>query len=297
MRFGLDGERLRRPPGVWRAGPLMSVLLLVVTLAIMLVTSLVGLELEGLVRAAANLGLLALPLVLWWALYYRPARRMGRLLPRMPTLMILAAVFANGVALPIIDQVYEVDAWLPHTSGLTRIIGYTLIVGFLQEYLKFIIIRFTVYPNALMERADGVAYGVAVSLGFAALLGLRFFIDGGSAPLGPAAARVTSITLSQVAFGAVLGYFFSGARFARQEPPVWWFAVGIAVTALLNGLYIALRGGLIVGSFGIGATANTPLLALLLAVAFALGTFAVLGFLSRQAEIREAAVPGARVLR
>ncbi len=297
MRFSLDSERLRRPPGIWRAGPLLCVTLLGVALAAMLATSLVGLELEGLALVAADAGVLVLPLALWWGLYYRPARRMGRLLPRMPWLMILAGVLANGVALPIIDEVFAVDAWLPNTSGLTRIIGYTLIVGFLQEYLKFAALRYTVYPDAFIERGDGVAYGVAVALGFAALLNLRFFIDGGPAPLGAAAARVAGVTLAQVAFGAVLGYFLSAARFARQEPPVWWFTLGLAVTALLNGVYTALRGGLIVGAFGIGATANTPLLALMLSAALSLGAFAVLGFLGRQAEIRESAMPGGRVFR
>lgn len=297
MRLGPNAERLRRPPDAWRAGPTLCAILLAVALVAWLISSVIGLELEGPPLTLLNAGLLALPLALWWALYYRPARRSGKPLPHMPGLVVLAGVLANGVALPVINQVFEVDAWLPNQSGLTRIIGYMLIVGFLQEYLKFAAVRYTVYPDALVERADGVAYGVAVALGFSTMLSLHFFIEGGPAPAGPAAARIASVTLSQAAFGAIQGYFLTSARFSRQEPPVWWFTLGLVVTAFLNGLYTALRGGLIVGSFGVGAAANTPLLALVMGGVFALSTFGILGFLNRQAEIRDAALPGGRVFR
>jgi RsiW-degrading membrane proteinase PrsW (M82 family) len=297
MAFGYREREEPRRPGIWRAGPAMSVALLAVALGASLLTGLVGLRLDGAARIAANLALIILPLATWWMAYYRPAQRAGRALPHMPALILLGALLANGLALPIIHEGYEVDAWLPRASGLTRIIGYTLIVGFLQEYLKFAAVRYTVFPDALHERGDGVAYGVTVALGFATTLSLRFFVDGGSAPLGPGAVRVISITLSQIAFGAVNGYFLSGARFARKEPPAWWFTLGLLVTALLNGLYLALRGGLIVGTFGVGSTANSPLLGLALVGALALGTFSVLGFLNGQAEAREAAMPGGRVFR
>lgn len=296
MRFSLDeGERLRRPPGIWQAWPALCVVMLLVALAASLVTSLVGLELEGPLRTIANGALVLLPLGLWWVLYYRPVRQRGRVPPRIVALILLAGVLANGVAVPVVNELYAVDTWLFDQSGLTRIIGYMLIVGFLQEYLKFAIIRYTVYPGGLVERGDGLAYGIAVSLGFAVVLSLHFFIDGGPAAFGPAAARVAGITLSQVTFGAILGYFFTSARFSRREPPVWWFVAGLTVAAFFNGLYVALRAGLVVGGFGIGSTANVPLLPLLMAGALALGSYAVISFLNRQAEIRDAASPGRSV--
>jgi RsiW-degrading membrane proteinase PrsW (M82 family) len=285
-------EDVARPPGIWRAGPLMVLLLGGFAAALMLVTGIVGLSLEGAALKAVNLGLALLPLGVWWVVYYLPARRRGRALRYTFGLMLLGGLLANGVAIPVINDVFAVDEWLVTASGLTRIIGYTLIVGFLQEYLKFAAVRYTVYPDGLSERGDGVAYGVIVSVGFAVVWGLRFFVDNGGSPLDAAALRVVSISLLQMATGAVNGYFLTTARFSREEPPVWWFALGVAVSALLNGLYVALRSGLVIGSFGIGSTANAPFLGLVGGVAAALVVFAVLAFLNRQAEAREAASPG-----
>lgn len=285
-------EEMPRRPGIWRAGSVMALALGGGALAVMLMARFVGLRLDGLARKGANLGLVFVPLGVWWAVYYWPARRRGRALRHMPALILLGGLLANGVALPIIHEIFQVETWLVTASGTTRIIGYTLIVGFLQEYLKFAAVRYTVFADILRERSDGVAYGVAVSMGFAVVLSLRFFADNGPTPLDTATIRVVSIALSQMAFGAVNGYFLSAARFAQPEPPVWWFTLGVAVTALLNGLYVVLRGGLVVGSFGIGSTANVPLLGLAAVVALALVTFAALGFLNRQAEARDAASPG-----
>jgi RsiW-degrading membrane proteinase PrsW (M82 family) len=285
-------EDIARPPGIWRAGPLMVLLLAGFAAALMLVTGIVGLSLGGAALDVANLGFALLPFAVWWVAYYLPTRRRGRVLRHTFGVMLLGGLLANGVAIPIINNVFAVDEWLVTASGLTRIIGYTLIVGFLQEYLKFAAVRYTVYPDGLLERGDGVAYGVIVSVGFAMVYGVRFFVDNGASPLDMAMLRVVSITLPQITVGAVNGYFLTAARFSREDLPVWWFTLGVAVSALLNGLYVALRSGLVVGSFGIGSAANSPFLGLIGGVAMALVVFAVLAFLNRQAEAREAASPG-----
>ncbi|MBN1285698.1 MAG: hypothetical protein JXB47_09890 [Anaerolineae bacterium] len=295
--MALHREEMPIQPGIWRAGPVMTLALAGLALAGLLVTGLVGLQLDGLVLNLADLALVVVPLGLWWLAYYRPAQRTGKAVRYMPVLILASAVITNGLALPIIERIYRVDAWLVNAPGNTRIAGYTLIVGFLEAYLKFALIRYTVFPHAMRERGDAVAYGVAVSLGFAAVQSLRFFLDGGAAPLGPAVLRVAETYLSQIAFGAVLGYFFASARFARRAVPVWWFALALAVTALLNGLYTVFRAGIIVSGFGISGTANSPILGLAVATVLALGVFFVLTFLNGQAEARDAATPGMVIYR
>ncbi len=291
MAFVVDEGQPTRAR-IWRAGWLIAFILAGSAFAVLLLTGLVGLALDGLARNAVNMALVLMPAGVWWLAYYRPTRRAGAVLPSILWLVLGGALLTNGVAVPIVHDVFEIDRWLVTAPGSTRIIAYTLIVGFLQEYLKWAAVRYTVFPDAFRERGDGVAYGVAVSVGAAGILNLHAFTTKGSMPLDAAAIHVAETALSQMAFGAVNGYFLSSARFSRQELPPWWFAFGIGVTALLNGLYVVFRGGVIVSGFGIGRTANTPILGLALVTALALGAFFVLGFLNQQAEARDAASPG-----
>lgn len=292
-----QSEEIPLRPGIWRAGPVVTILLAGAAVAVLLVTGFVGLALDGLALNIANVLLVVAPLGLWWLIYYRPARRHGNATRHMFRLILVAGLVTNGLALPIIENIYHPDEWLVNAPGNTRIIAYTLIVGFLEAYLKFALIRYTVFPQQIRERGDAVAYGVAVSLGFAAVQSLHFFMEGGAAPLASATIRVVSTYLSQIAFGAVLGYFFASARFTRRGVPVWWFALGLAITALIAGLYTVFRGGIVVGSFGIGSTANAPLLGLLVPILLTLGIFFVLTFLNGQAEARDAASPGMVIYR
>jgi hypothetical protein len=82
--------------------------------------------------------------------------------------------------------------------------------------------------------------------------------------------------IAQAGFCAVMAYFLAGAKTGAK--PVWWVPAGLALAALLNGLFSSLRQEIIVQ----GLTYN-PLSALVLAAGFVALTLSVLFALQRRA--------------
>jgi protease PrsW len=78
---------------------------------------------------------------------------------------------------------YVFDLVLPltnHTSILQQFIKAFFIVGFTEEFSKYIIVRYVAQPNkAFNEPFDGIVYAVMVSMGFAATENIYYVINGG----------------------------------------------------------------------------------------------------------------------
>jgi hypothetical protein len=79
---------------------------------------------------------------------------------------------------------------------------------------------------------------------------------------------VTEVALAHAAFGGLLGYFLGRAKL--EQEPVWWLPAGLALTALLNGLFNLVRGQLDPGTISRGGPGLPSFNGLLLAGALAL---------------------------
>lgn len=95
-------------------------------------------------------------------------------------LALFAASYLFGfvAALPMIIAIYLVNTyWLVHVESLRRILFYGFIlIGFLSELTKFLILRYKYMPNEhLTKPFDGVLFSVMVSMGFATLANIYFY--------------------------------------------------------------------------------------------------------------------------
>jgi RsiW-degrading membrane proteinase PrsW (M82 family) len=176
---------------------------------------------------------------------------------------------------------FHVQDWLG-ASLLVELLGAILIVGFVQEFLKYAAVRYSVYTSAEFdERLDGVLYGTAAGLGFATALNIYYVVDSGGVNLATAAIQVTVVALAQASFASITGYFLGRAKF--EEEPVWWLPAGLTLAATLNGIFHVLLGHVVrSGSVLAGQTIN-PWLGLVLATAFAAVCLAVVLVLIRRA--------------
>ncbi|MDD3526000.1 MAG: PrsW family glutamic-type intramembrane protease, partial [Bacteroidales bacterium] len=89
-------------------------------------------------------------------------------------------LFGFVAALPMIIAIYLVNTyWLVHVESLRRILFYGFIlIGFLSELTKFLILRYKYMPNDhLTKPFDGVLFSVMVSLGFATLANIYFYFQ------------------------------------------------------------------------------------------------------------------------
>ncbi len=230
-----------------------------------------------------------LPLLAWFAISYRGER--NALEPRAGILgvMILGALVANGVAIPLEERLFTPDRWLPSSSFFGRVFGYMFTIGFTIEFLKYAILRYTVWPREFRQRLDGIAYALAVSQGFAVMVNLRVALDPDTTLLATTL-RVASITYSHLAIGLIVGVFLAELRLGKQ--PIFWMPMGLLFAAFLEGLYFAFRSLSIVGGLKIGSTASSPVRGLLLAVGLISLMYLILSFLIESADSRMEALAG-----
>jgi RsiW-degrading membrane proteinase PrsW (M82 family) len=108
-----------------------------------------------------------------------------------------------------------------------------LIAGFFEEFLKYrVLTQYSAKQPAFNEPMDGVVYGVAASLGFAALENLRFVNAGGWTV---AISRALTAVPAHACWGAIIGYYVGQARFISGWPlsP----RRGLWIAALIHGMY------------------------------------------------------------
>ncbi len=278
-----EGRQVRTYRPVWRTASIEIVLLLIVVGVVLMVSRFVHPTLTETQKTAVGISFALLPLLLWYGISYRQEAQARRPRGRLLIVLVLSMLAANAVGVPLVERVFAVDQWLPTTGGLTRIIGYMLAYGVTSEFLKFAVLRFSVWPIYFKTRADGIAYSMAAGLGYAAVLSINYVVNEAPEP-SAVALRVAGITLSQVAIGTIVG--FQLAELTIGKPPVLWMPLSVALAALLQGLYVAFRAGLIVGGISATATGNVPAASLGIAMFMVVLLFSTISFLINNAERR-----------
>lgn len=266
---------------VWRSGVayVIAVALFSVAAAVLLRT--VQPTLSGASLALAGVVLALVPAALWLAFFYAQDRLEPEPKGYVLGVFVLGALLAGAIGIPVVRNLFHVQTWLG-ASPLVTILGSILIVGFVQEFLKYAAVRYSVYGlPEFDERLDGVLYGTAAGLGFATMLNINYIVESGGVNLAMAAIQVTVTALAQSSFAGITGYFLGRAKF--EDEPVWWLAAGLALAATLNGIFHVLLGALVRrGSILAGQTIN-PWLGLALAAVIAAVCLAAILYLIRRA--------------
>lgn len=240
-------------------------------LAFVLIVRMLFPVLPGSARQASvgvGLGLALVPAVLWLILFYAYELREPEPLTYVLEVAILAGILTAAVAIPLVRELYGTARWL--SSGpLVTLLGSVLVIGAIQEFCKYLAVRYTVFENEdFDEVADGVAYGTAAGLGVATVLNLSFVLGASGVAAGPAVLRIVVTALAHASFGGVIGYFLGQAKVHGRDSGILW---GFLVATLLNGLVTFLLGA--VTRSGL---AYHPLNGLMLAAAVAVVVMAVL---------------------
>lgn len=269
---------------VWRTAWLEAVILLVLTAALVFGTRLVDLRLPATAERALSFVYAILPLGLWLGISYAAERRALQPRRNLPAVVILGGLAASGVAVPL-TAIFAAEEWLSTASGLDRIIGYTLTVGVVHEFLKYAVLRYSVWRTEFNTRLDAVAYAMAAAIGFATALNIHFALSN-TLNLASAALRMTEITLAQVAISPILGFVL----YELRKPNVFVLipVLGVLIAALFNALSIVIRAGLIVAGVSRTSTANNAIYGLGMALFLIVVLFSALSFLVRAADEREA---------
>ncbi len=259
---------------VWRSGVVEIVAVVIFAVVVALIVGATKPAMEGVTLALVGVVLALVPAVLWLIFFYGQDRLEPEPKGFVIGVFVLGALLASAAGIPIVRGLFRVQDWLSQ-SLIVNILGSILIVGFVQEFLKYAAVRYSIYLHPEFdERMDGILYGTAAGLGFATMLNINYVIESGGVDLGVGVIRIVVTALAQASFAGITGYFLGRAKF--EEEPVWWLPLGLTIAAILNGLFTVVRGGITrVGSAMSGQTAN-PWYSLILATVVAAVVFVVL---------------------
>jgi protease PrsW len=122
---------------------------------------------------------------------------------------------------------------LDPTSLTQQAVHAFLLVALIEEFSKFIFVRWVLYPNKnFNEPFDGIVYSVTVSLGFAGLENILYVMDGG---VETAVLRMFTAVPAHASFGVLMGYFLGKAKFEHRKAHYAIYALGVAT--LFHGAY------------------------------------------------------------
>jgi protease PrsW len=131
----------------------------------------------------------------------------------------------------------RITHWSSETPNLFHaFLGAMLIVGFVEEGCKFLVVRFYSYHQpAFDEPYDGIMYSVMAALGFATIENILFVLTAGA---GAGMMRAVLSVPSHAFDGVLMGYFLGEAKFARSDAHGNWLSgLGFALAVLAHGTY------------------------------------------------------------
>jgi len=267
--------------GVWATGVVQIAALVVFVLIVELILSSASITLDQTGLLIAGVVLAIVPALMWLAFFYAQDRLEPEPKGYVGGVFLLGALLAASIGTPLLRDVFRTQEWLG-SSTVTTILGSILVVGVVQEFLKYAAVRYSIYQSREFdERVDGIVYGTAAGLGYATMLNIQFVIDSQGADLRAAMIRIVITALAQASFAGITGYFLARAKF--EEEPVWWLPSGVALAAILNGIFTYVRGEITTTRLSLSGGGFNPWPGLILAAAVALAVLLLLGFMIRRA--------------
>ena len=279
-RSGVMGSR-----ALWAAGMGEVVALLVFVGIVTIIAHFLPTTLSGASLVLAGVILAVVPALIWLLFFYQQDRLEPEPKTYVVRVFLLGALLASGVGIPLVRGLFAINSWL-YSDRLTHLLGSILVVGFLQEFLKYAAVRYSVYDSPEFdERVDGIIYATAAGLGFATMLNFDYVVSRGGVDLGMGVIRVTITALAHGSIAGVMGYFLGQARF--EHTPLYYLPAGLVVAAVLNGLFFWIQDEVTLR----GMTVN-PWYGLILAVIIAVILLAIVFWLIRRANAETLALAG-----
>lgn len=110
-----------------------------------------------------------------------------------------------------------------------------LLVALIEEFSKFIFVRWVLYPNKnFNEPFDGIVYAVSVGLGFASLENI-LYVMGSANGIATGVLRMFTAVPAHATFAVLMGYFMGLAKCEKGKAHYVWYGLGAAT--LFHGAY------------------------------------------------------------
>ena len=277
---------------VWRRISFQLVVVSAILSAIVLASEFLPLRYSADAGTLLSLALALLPSLAWLLVSVLPEYRVLRPRRRLIGVAVLSGLTASAIGLPLTEEFFRLEQWLPLQSVFQRILGYTLTAGTVDVGLKFLVLRYLVYPQALRVRGDVVAYAIASAIGYSFYLNLTLIWRIQPAWDLAAIYVLSNITIQLasslfIALGIIESYF--------SDAFVLVLPMNLLVAAATTGLIAPLVSGVMSGPLDVAGAADRPLFGLLLLIACLVLSLGTVYFLYSNSERREREAYGSHV--
>jgi len=167
-------------------------------------------------------------------------------------------------AIPMVIGLYLASqyALIENTGSLRRHLLFSfVIVGFLAEFTKFLLLRYYFIPKeGISKPFDGILYSVMISMGFAMVANIYFYLAW-PPPFNEPIVTL-SLPLANLIIGIILGFFIGFGKFRKQHVD---YLTALGAATFFHGFYIfciLARDFVLLGLVGFVALIIAVLLAL-----------------------------------
>jgi protease PrsW len=123
---------------------------------------------------------------------------------------------------------------IDENSLLDQFFNAFFLVALVEEFSKFIFVRFVLYPNKnFNEPFDGIVYALMVSMGFATLENVLYTFQYG---VETGIVRMFTAVPAHATFGVLMGYFLGKAKFTHAKE-IYYAFIALLVATLFHGSY------------------------------------------------------------
>lgn len=269
---------------VWRSIVIESFLLISIVIGVYGAFEVVGINFSDQFIGYINGGLALAPMILWLVFSLWRERFVQEPRPQLLTIFIITALVANAVNIPLLENYIDVSKWLSPASAIDRIIGYTITVGIIQEFTKYLIIRYFAWNTHFRIRQDSIAYGMAAAIGYITVVNLHFAFTTSISP-SQIALRILHIYVIHIVATVIMSYGLAEIKFNPRSLLLLPFTLILGATT--TGIAIPTRAGLINAGFFLGISGQSLLFDLIFSVVFLVIPLVIVAFLYDTAETRE----------
>jgi hypothetical protein len=269
----------------WRSIFIENSILIALMLLIFIAFNFLGASLVGTTLRLVNIFIALIPTLLWLVFSRVPENSVVEPRRRLLTVFTVTALVANAIGLPLLKTVFEPDAWLPLQSPVFRILGYMATLGILQEFLKYLVIRYIVWPSHYRVRLDAVAYGAASAVAYAMVVSLDYVLNNPFAAPDVVVLRVFATLAVHMVGSIVVGFGLSETLFSHALS--FFLPMMMILAAALSGLAVAMRASFMNAPLSITISSQREIFGLGFSLIFYMAGMAVFFFLFNITERRE----------
>lgn len=175
-----------------------------------------------------------IPPLLWLTIFYRQ----DRLNPEPKSLvfktLVLGALIQKAIYVPLVSLLFPSGNSGFASIGNKMVIT-IILIAFIQEATKLLTVRYSVYPsNEFDEDIDGIIYGSALGLGFAAMTSIESIISSGGAMITNVTSLVVIETFAHASITGLSCYILGVSKHAKFK--IYRLPLALILAAALNAI-------------------------------------------------------------